>query len=343
MLNRVLVSTLLMPLAFLFGLQSTGTLAEVEASARVEQGAAGPPPTEQARMDAQNAALRAMLQPALKLPMEPGTLAVTAPPTLEWALGMVSWVAAAPDGLIYLLQRGDKADPVIAIDREGTIVRSWGKGMYSTPHAIRVDPQGNIWTADAASSRVYKFKPDGTLLLTIEVGGQPTPCGNFCSTTDMAFASDGHVFIADGYRNARILEYTADGKKVNEWGRAGTGPGEFRLPHSIQIDDRGIIYVADRENGRIQRFDRSGKFLGEWTQYGKTFGLALVGDALWLSTIPRGPNTAPGWLIKINRDTGALVGFVASEGNHGVAVMPGGDLLLTPGPNQVPQRYRSTR
>ena len=90
--------------------------------------------------------------------------------------------------------------------------------------------------------------------------------------------ADGHLFIADGYRNARILEYTADGKKVNEWGRAGTGPGEFRLPHSIQIDERGIIYVADRENGRIQRFDRSGKFLGEWTQYGKTFGLALVGD-----------------------------------------------------------------
>jgi DNA-binding beta-propeller fold protein YncE len=204
-------------------------------------------------MEAQNTALRAMLQPALKLPMEPGSLAVGAPSTAGWALGMVSW----------------------------------GKGLYSTPHAIRVDPQGNVWTADAASSRVYKFTPDGTLLLTIEVGGQPTPCGNFCGTTDMAFAGDGHVFIADGYRNARILEYTAEGKKVSEWGRAGTGPGEFRLPHSIQIDERGIIYVADRENGRIQRFDRSGKFLGEWTQYGKTFGLALVGDALWLSTIPR--------------------------------------------------------
>ena len=323
MLSRVLVGALLLPLAW--------------------QGAAGPLPAEQARMDEQNSALRAMLQPAAKLPMEPGALAVRAPATAGWALGMVSWVAASPDGLIYLLQRGDKADPVVAIDREGKIVRSWGKGLYSTPHAIRVDRQGNVWTADAASSLVYKFKPDGTLLLKIEVGGQPTPCGNFCGTTDMAFASDGHVFIADGYRNARILEYTADGQKVNEWGRAGTGPGEFRLPHSIQIDERGIIYVADRENGRIQRFDRSGTFLGEWTQYGKTFGLALVGDALWLSSIPRGPNTSPGWLIKINRDTGALGGFVESEGNHGVAVMPGGDLLLAPGPNQIPQRYRSTR
>ena len=301
----------------------------------------GPTPAEQARMDQQNAALKAALQSATRLPMKPGAITVQPQANEGWGLGMVSWVAASPDGLIYLLQRGDKADPVIAVDGSGKIVRSWGKGMYTMPHAIRVDPQGNVWTTDASSSMVYKFKPDGTLLLKIEVGGQPAQCANnFCSTTDIAFARDGHLFVSDGYRNARILEYSADGKKLNEWGRAGTGPGEFRLPHSIQIDERDIVYVADRENGRIQRFDRSGKFLGEWTQYGKTFGLQLVGNDLWLSTIPRGPNSAPGWLIKINRDSGALGGYVDSEGNHGVAVMKSGDLLLAPGPNQVPQRYR---
>ncbi len=174
-------------------------------------------------------------------------------------MGMVSWVAADRNGLIYLLQRGDKADPVIVVDRAGKIVRSWGKGLYTTPHAIRVDPQGNVWTTDAASSMVYKFSPEGKTLLQIEVGGQPTPCGNFCSTTDIAFASDGHLFIADGYRNARILEYAADGKKLREWGSAGTGPGQFRLPHSIQIDGSGVVYVADRENGRIQRFVARGQ------------------------------------------------------------------------------------
>jgi sugar lactone lactonase YvrE len=97
---------------------------------------------------------------------------------------MVSWVAASKDGLTYLLQRGDKADPVIAVDRDGNIVRSWGKGMYTMPHAIRVDPQGNVWTTDASSSMVYKFKPDGTLLMKIEIGGQPAACSNnFCSAT----------------------------------------------------------------------------------------------------------------------------------------------------------------
>jgi len=300
-------------------------------------------PAEQARMDEQNARLRVLVQHAPRLPFEPRPLTIQAPPAPGWATGMVSWVASSRDGLIYLLQRGDKADPVIVLDRGGKVLRSWGKGMYTMPHAIRLDPQGNVWTTDAASSMVYKFSPEGTLLLKIEIGGQPDPCGSFCSTTDIAFAADGHLFIADGYRNARILEYTADGKKVAEWGKPGTGPGEFRLPHSIQIDERGIIYVADRENGRIQRFDRAGRFLGEWAQYGKTFGLKLVGDAIWLSTIPRGPNTAPGWLAKVDRDTGALLGSVESQGNHGVDVMAGGDLLLAPGPDQVPQRYHAAR
>jgi len=326
MLSRITIGLLLLPLAF--------------SAATAGQGG-GPTPQEQARMDQQNAALKEMLTPALKLPMSPAPIAVKPPSTAGWAIGMVSWVAASKDGLTYLLQRGDKADPVIAVDRDGNIVRAWGKGMYTMPHAIRVDPQGNIWTTDASSSMVYKFKNDGTLLMTIEIGGQPANCSNnFCSTTDVAFARDGHIFISDGYRNARILEYSADGKKLNEWGKAGTGPGEFRLPHSIQIDERDIIYVADRENGRIQRFDRSGKFLGEWTQYGKTFGLTLAGDALWLSTIPRGPNSAPGWLIKINRHKGALMGYVESQGNHGMAVMTNGDLLLAPGPEQIPQKYK---
>ena len=302
--------------------------------------AQGPAPAEQAKMDRQNAALREMLKSARKLPLTAHALPIQKPAMPDFAVGMVSWVAAAPDGTTYILQRGDKADPVIALDHNGKILRSWGKGMYTMPHAIRVDPQGNVWTTDAASSNVYKFKNDGTLLMKIEIGGQPAECrNNFCSTTDIAFARDGHLFISDGYRNARILEYTADGKKVNEWGRAGTGPGEFRLPHSIQIDERNIIYVADRENGRVQRFDRSGKFLGEWTQYGKTFGLALDGNSLWLSTIPRGPNSAPGWMIRIDRDSGALQGYVDSQGNHGMAVMKSGELLLGPGPDQIAQRY----
>ncbi len=307
------------------------------------QNPAGPSPEEQARMDAQNAALREIVKQAPKLPVQSGALDVSAPSTPGWALGMVSWVAAGPDGLIYLLQRGENADPVIVVDRNGKIIRSWGKGLYTTPHAIRLDPQGNVWTTDAASSMVYKFSPQGTKLLEIEVGGQPTPCNRFCSTTDVAFAPNGNIFIADGYRNARILEYTPQGKKVREWGTAGTGPGQFRLPHSIQVSPNGDVYVADRENGRIQRFDLEGRYQGEWSQYGKTFGLKLDGDAIWLSSIPRGPNSVPGWLIKLDRRSGKVLGAVDSEGNHGMDVLSNGELLSAPGPNNIPQRFRARR
>lgn len=300
-------------------------------------------PEERAALEAQNAELRALLQQTPKLPLEAAPIPVQAPPREGWALGMVSWVASDRDGLVYLLQRGANADPVIVVDRQGKVVRSWGKGLYTTPHAIRIDPQGNVWTTDAASSLVYKFSPQGKRLLTIEVGGQPSPCGNFCSTTDIAFAPNGHLFIADGYRNARILEYSSDGKKLREWGSAGTGPGQFRLPHSIQVDERGIVYVADRENGRIQRFDAKGGYLGEWSKYGKTFGLKLTKDAMWLSSIPRGPNGTPGWLLKVDRASGTLMGYVDALGNHGMDVMPTGELLQAPGPNQVPQIYRPKR
>jgi DNA-binding beta-propeller fold protein YncE len=258
-------------------------------------------------------------------------------------LGMVSWVASAPDGTVYLLQRGEKSDPILAIDRAGRVLRSWGRGRYVMPHAIRVDAQGSVWTTDAASSHVIKYSARGEVLLDIAVGGQPSPCrNNFCGTTDVAFAADGHVVVSDGYANARILEYTAGGTKVREWGTPGTGPGQFNLPHSIQIDRAGVVHVADRENGRIQRFDRTGRFLGEWTAFGKTFGLKADGAFLRLSTQPRQqPNLSPGWLLKVDLATGTIAGWVPSTGNHGMDVLSNGELLLGPGPNLVPQWYRA--
>src|SRR5688500_5597672 len=290
--------------------------------------------------DPADEALHALVAAAPRLPLEGVPLTVT-PNAPGFALGMVSWVASTRDGITYLLQRGDKADPVVAVDRNGTVLRSWGKGLYVMPHAIRVDPQGNVWTADAASSHVIKFSPEGKVLLDIVVGGQPTPCAeNFCGTTDVAFAANGHVFISDGYANARILEYTADGEKVREWGTPGTGPGQFDLPHSIEIDAAGVVYVADRENGRVQRFDQTGKYLGEW-KYGKTFGLEADGAFMWLATQPvRQPNFSPGWLLKVDTKTGNIAGWVPSAGNHGMDVTSSGELLVGPGRRRVPPRYR---
>jgi hypothetical protein len=255
-----------------------------------------------------------------------------------WQLGMVSWIAVDRTGLTYLLQRGKQADPIVVIDNDGHVVRSWGSGMYTMPHSIRIDSEGSVWTTDAATSVVYQFSPTGKKLMEIHVGGQPSPCRSsaggfegFCGTTDIAFAPNGHVFISDGYGNARVLEYTRDGKKVREWGAAGRGPGQFRLVHSIQIDGSGIVYVSDRENGRVERFDLDGKYIDEWDNLGRIFSLKLDGDSIWLATQPMElPNFAPGWLLKLDRKTGKLLGHVNVTGAHGMDTHDG-ELFIGPG------------
>src|SRR4051812_3127667 len=145
----------------------------------------------------------------------------------------VSSITADKAGNIYLIHRPtDKnADPIVVLDRSGKLLRSWGKGMYTIPHGIEIGPDGNVWTTDAHTSMVYEFTPQGKKLLEIEVGGAPptTPDG-FCSITDVAFSPKrpGHVFISDGYCNGRVVEYDAQGKKVNEFGKGkGNGPGQF--------------------------------------------------------------------------------------------------------------------
>jgi DNA-binding beta-propeller fold protein YncE len=282
------------------------------------------------------AQLRALVAKSPRLSLQQTELRVQ-PPSAGWALEMVSSAAMDGKGVIYLLQRGDHADPVVAVDQKGRVLRSWGSGLYKIPHSIRIDPAGNVWTTDAQSSMVYKFTPEGKKLLEISVGGQPKDAkSQFCGTTDIAFAPGGRIFISDGYANARILEFTAEGRRVRQWGTPGTGPGQFKLPHGIAIDENSIIYVADRENGRIQRFDLEGHYRGEWANLGKTFALKLAEGALWIATQPRNlPNGAPGWLMKIDRRNGAVLGYVDSTGHHSVEVTGAEELLTGTRPDKV--------
>jgi len=260
--------------------------------------------------------LRARIEASPTLPFH-GVHFAAQPPGPGWESGFVSWVG------------GDKADPVLVLDHDGRVLRSWGKGEYKIPHSIRIDPAGNIWTVDAASSLVIKYSPKGEKLMTIDVGEQPQTRGAFNGTTDIAFAPNGHLFITDGYGNARVLEYTPDGKRVAQWGKAGTGPGEFHLPHAIQIDSKGTIYIADRENGRIQKFDLSGKYLGEIANLGRVYSLKLSGDTLWAGMQPLNqPTGAAGWLVKFNAKSGRMLGHLdvaEPRGLHSVEQMPSGE------------------
>jgi|HubBroStandDraft_6_1064221.scaffolds.fasta_scaffold00054_39 streptogramin lyase len=291
-------------------------------------------PNQEARTQAA-ASLRALIEAAPKLPFSASELIVQ-PPKADWETGMVSWIALDGKGTLYLLQRGEKADPVLVVDREGHLLRSWGKGMYKVPHSLRIDPQGNVWTVDASSSVVLKYSPLGEKLMEIDVGEQPENSPNaFKGTTDIAFGPNGRLFITDGYGNSRIVEYTAEGKRIREWGSAGTGTGQFHLPHSIVIDEDGIIYVADRENGRIQRFDLEGKYIGEFANLGRTYSLKLSGGALWAGMQPLNePTGAPGWLVKLDRKTGKILGYVEVSdrgGLHSVEVSATGEPITSLG------------
>ncbi|MDQ6664759.1 MAG: peptidyl-alpha-hydroxyglycine alpha-amidating lyase family protein [Acidobacteriota bacterium] len=292
--------------------------------------------TSGADLDQQAVELRASIARAPRLPLERVEFKIK-PPNAAWEIGYPSSVAMDSHGLLYILQRGEKADPVLVVNREGRIVRSWGKGMFQIPHSIRIDPAGNVWTVDAASSHVIKFTPEGKELMNISVGGQPPAKSGFNGTTDIAIAPNGHLFVSDGYGNARVLEYSPDGKLIREWGSAGNGPGQFHQPHGIAVDSDGVVYVADRQNGRLQRFDSSGKFLGQWANLGMVTSVALHDGALWIGTQQRNePTSANGWIMRIDRRTGAILGYVESaHAHHIVNGAPNGGVLSGARPDAV--------
>lgn len=288
--------------------------------------------------DAQADELRKLIAGSPRLRLQPTPLTIQTPAP-DWTTDYISSVAAGRDGTTYVLHRNLKVDPVLAIDSGGRILRSWGSGLYTNPHSIRVDPEGNLWTVDSGSSVVLKFSPQGKQLLRFEVGELPQGARGFRGAADIAFGPGGRVFIADGYGNARVLEYDSQGRRVREWGSAGTGPGQFHLPHGIAARD-GVIYVADRQNGRIQRFNLEGRYLGEWSHLGKTFSISIAPDGnLWIGTHPRNvANEAPGWLVNVDRATGKVIGYVDSPGLHSVDASVAGAVLSDPGrgnPNRV--------
>lgn len=160
--------------------------------------------------------------------------------------------------------------PVLKYDPSGNLVDSWGEGLFIWPHGFFLDDSGNIWTTDARGEagkghQVMKFTQDGELLMTIGTAGVAGAGRNtFDGPADVAVAPNGDVFVADGHGNDRVVKFSKDGDFLMEWGREGTGPGEFNEPHSLAFDSRGRLFVGDRLNERIQVFDQNGRYLTEW-------------------------------------------------------------------------------
>jgi hypothetical protein len=152
-----------------------------------------------------------------------------------------------------------------------------------------------------------------------------------CGTTDILFLPAGRLFLTDGYGKMRVLEYTAAGERVRAWGGPGEGQGQFRVPHGLAYDGASVLFVADRDNGRLQRFDLSGRFLGEWTDLGRVGAIAYYKGALWAATSVRAPGagaTPSPWVLKVDPSTGKILGKVETTNADFIDIGANGDMVV---------------
>jgi DNA-binding beta-propeller fold protein YncE len=204
---------------------------------------------------------------------------------------------------VVVLTRNER--PVMVFDAAGERRSHWGAGHFSDrPHGMGLGPEGNVYCTDDGNHTVRKFAPDGDLLMTLGTEGEPSEtgyrhaadvferiasisrgAGPFNRPTGVTVFDDGEIFVSDGYGNARVHEFTPEGELVHSWGEPGPDPGQFRLPHSIHHDDENRLWVTDRENSRIQLFDRDGEFLAEWTDLIRPTDLAIHGESVFVSEL----------------------------------------------------------
>ena len=192
-------------------------------------------------------------------------------------------------------------------------------GCYSCgAHSVRVDPEGNIWVVDAGAHVVYKMNAQGRGTLQLGTKGvSGTDSTHFNLPTDVGFAPNGDIFVSDGYGSARVVKYTADGEYLLQWGKRGTGPGKFGLPHNLVVDAQGRVYVTDRDNQRIQVFDSKGKFLDQWKDVGGVSALFMTKDQhIWTGGVLR------------NLRGEVVARLPGNPGGHGTTVTESGDVFI---------------
>jgi DNA-binding beta-propeller fold protein YncE len=181
-----------------------------------------------------------------------------------WKFGWIPAVAVDSQDRVYVYSRSER--PMVVFDREGNFLASWGEDILKDAHGIFIDAQDHVYCVERQTHCMRKFTSDGRLLMTLGTPGQEGADGQpFRLPTDIAFDSKGDMYISDGYGNARVHKYTAQGQWIRSWGRPGAGPGEFNLPHCVRVDRHDRVLVADRSNNRIQFFDTDGNYLMEWT------------------------------------------------------------------------------
>jgi hypothetical protein len=228
-------------------------------------------------------------------PYRPGVSWGELPEGRKW--GSTASITTAPDGKLWVVDRCGVSgaggitcgganvgvNPVFQFDSSGKRLRSFGAGMFVSPHKLSVDKEGNLWLADNGGHQVFKLTQEGKVLLTLGKKGVAGPgLDEFDAPTDVAIAPNVDIFVGDGHTgggmatgNARIMKFNKDGKFLKTWGKKGMGPGEFDVVHTLAFDSRGRLFVGDRQNNRIQVFDQNGKFIAQWFQFGRPSGMYI--------------------------------------------------------------------
>ena len=234
----------------------------------------------------------------------------------------------------------------------GKLLSSWGENRFIMPHGLTVDHEGHLWLTDVGLHQVFKFTAEGRLLLTLgEAGVSGEDSSHFNLPTDVAVLKDSSFYVSDGYKNTRVMKFTAHGQFEFQWGQPGKGEGEFRLPHGLTIDSRGRVIVCDRENERLQVFDARGRFLELWqgSQIGKPYGIANSADGGVLVIDGGSPSLKPqlrGKAVELDA-AGRVIDTFGSFGKepgqfqlgHDIAVGPDGAVYVAEGTGARVQKF----
>ncbi len=260
------------------------------------------------------------------------------PPGMNF--GPAASVDTDRDGSAYVFRRVEP--PVLVFDKNGDFSRAFGADLFTNPHGIRIDPDGNVWGVDDGSHVAIKMTPAGRVLMVLGRQGFAAKAPDrFDGPTDISFGPGGELYVADG-NNARVVKFSKQGRFAKAWGRPGSGEGEFNLPHGIAVDKQGLVYVCDRENLRVQIFDADGDFLRQWKNLGTPFGIDIAEDQSVYIGDARGHR-----FLKLNSD-GTIHGAHGAAGEmpgqlglgpHHLAVTPDGTVYTTEIPNLRVQKF----
>lgn len=234
----------------------------------------------------------------------------------------------------------------------GKRLTTWGENRFIMPHGLTIDHEGHVWLTDVGLHQIFKCTPEGKVLLTLgEAGVSGSDRSHFNLPTDVAVLRDGSFYISDGYKNTRVMKFSAEGRFEFEWGTKGDGDGEFNLPHGIAIDSRGRVIVCDRENERLQLFDARSGFIASWKgpQLGKPYGLATAPDGHVFIIDGGSPSLKPelrGKAVELDA-TGHVIDTFGSFGKapgqfqlgHDIAIGPDGAVYVAEGTGARVQKF----